>query len=67
MSKFQMVELLSVKQAAQALAVKEATIRAWLARRKLPFVRCGRSVRIPADAIMEFIERNTIPARESRQ
>jgi excisionase family DNA binding protein len=37
-----------------------------LRRKNLPFVRCGRAVRIPAEAVAEFIERNTIPAREPR-
>jgi excisionase family DNA binding protein len=62
-----MLKLLSVKEAGEALAVKPATIRAWLLRRKLPRVNCGRAVRIPAAAIAEFIERNTIPAKEGRQ
>jgi len=62
-----MIQLLTVKQAADALGLKVATIRAWLARRKLPRVNCGRAVRIPAEAVAEFIERNTIPAREPRR
>ena len=62
-----MTQLLTVKQAAEALGLKAATIRAWLSRRRLPCVRCGRAVRIPAQAIAEFIERNTIPAREERR
>ncbi len=59
-------QLLTVKQAAELLGLKVATIRAWVSRRKLPRVSCGRSVRIPAAAIAEFIERHTIPAREER-
>lgn len=62
-----MMQLYTVKQAAEALGLKPATIRAWLSRRKLPRVNCGRAVRIPAEAIAEFIERNTIPAREARR
>lgn len=57
-----MSQLLTVKEAADSLGLKVATIRAWLASRKLPRVNCGRAVRIPAEAIAEFIERNTIPA-----
>jgi excisionase family DNA binding protein len=57
--------LLTVNQAAEALGLKPSTIRAWLLRRKnLPFVRCGRAVRVPAEAIERFIVENTIPARE---
>jgi excisionase family DNA binding protein len=61
-----MSELYTVKQAAEALGLRPATIRAWLSRRKLPRVNCGRAVRIPAEAVAEFIERNTIPARKER-
>jgi excisionase family DNA binding protein len=62
-----MAQLLTVKQAADTLGLKVATIRAWLLRRKLPRVNCGRAVRIPADAITQFIERNTVPAKEERR
>jgi excisionase family DNA binding protein len=59
--------LLTVREAAEQLGLRECTIRLWLAQRKLPRVNCGRAVRIPAHAIAEFIERNTIPAREERR
>jgi excisionase family DNA binding protein len=63
-----MTKLLSIKEASELLGLKPATIRAWQARRKnLPFVRCGRAIRIPAEAIAQFIERNTIPAKEERR
>jgi excisionase family DNA binding protein len=62
-----MTQLLTVKQAADALGLKVATIRAWISRHKLPRVNCGRAVRIPAEAIAQFIERNTVPAREERR
>lgn len=62
-----MKQLLTVAEAAEALGLKVATIRAWVSRRKLPRVSCGRAVRIPAQAIADFIERNTIPAREERR
>jgi excisionase family DNA binding protein len=61
-----MPKLLSVKEAGAALGLKPATIRAWILRRKhLPFVRCGRAVRIPHEAIEKFISDNTVPVRES--
>lgn len=62
-----MSKLLSIKEASELLALKPTTIRAWLLRRKLPRVNCGRAVRIPAEAIAQFIERNTVPAREERR
>jgi excisionase family DNA binding protein len=62
-----MSKLLSIKETSEMLALKPATIRAWLLRRKLPRVSCGRAVRIPAEAIAQFIERNTIPAKDEPQ
>jgi excisionase family DNA binding protein len=62
-----MQKLLNIREASEALAVKPATIRAWLLRRKLPRVNCGRAVRIPSQAVAEFIQRNTIPAKEERR
>jgi excisionase family DNA binding protein len=62
-----MKNLLTVAETAEALNVKISTVRAWLLRRKLPRVNCGRAVRIPCDAIAQFIERNTVPAREERR
>jgi excisionase family DNA binding protein len=61
-----MTQLLTVKQAAELLGLKVATIRAWLLRRKLPRVNCGRAVRIPMEAIEQFIAENKIPSREPR-
>lgn len=59
-------KLLTIDQAAQLLGVKPATLRAWRALRKnLPFVQCGRAVRVPAEAIERFITDNTIPPREA--
>jgi len=61
-----MSQLLTVKQTADLLGLKVATIRTWVYQRRLPCVRCGRAVRIPADAVDLFIKQNTIPAREHR-
>jgi excisionase family DNA binding protein len=55
--------LLNVNEAAQLLGLKPATLRAWILRRKIEFVRVGRAVRIPAAAIAQYIERNTVPAK----
>jgi excisionase family DNA binding protein len=46
-----MKNLLTVAEAADALNIKVATVRAWLAQRKLPRVNCGRAVRVPGEAI----------------
>ena len=58
--------MLTVREAAALLGIKECTVRLWLAQRKLAFVRCGRAIRIPRGEVQSFIERNTIPARTVR-
>jgi excisionase family DNA binding protein len=58
--------LLTVAEAADALGLKPATIRAWLYKRKLPYVRCGRAIRVPRQAVEEFVARHTVSARPER-
>ncbi len=56
--------LLTVRTFASAIGLREQTVYGWLAARRIPFVRIGRSVRIPADALAALVANNTIPARE---
>lgn len=57
---------LTVAEAANELSVSVFTIRAWLARRKLGYVKLGRSVRVPAAEIARFVERGTVPPIKPR-
>ena len=60
--------LLRVEEAADLLAVKPSTIRAWLLRRRIGKVRIGqRAVRIAASEVERIISEGTIPAREVRR
>jgi excisionase family DNA binding protein len=54
-------------EAALELGLKEATVRVWVARRRLSSVKLGRAVRIPLEAIEQLIRDSTIPARPSRR
>jgi excisionase family DNA binding protein len=57
--------LLSVREAALRLGVREGTMRAWLSERRLPRVYLGRRcIRIPERAVEAFIQTGTVPARE---
>jgi excisionase family DNA binding protein len=56
----------SVRQAAEELNLSTATIRAWLASRKLGYVRLGRAIRIPADEIRRLLTEGMVPARVDR-
>ena len=57
---------LTVAQTAAQTGLSQATIRAWIAQRRLTYVRLGRAIRIPASVVAELIQRGTIPAREGR-
>lgn len=56
--------LLTVEQAAEALALKPSTIRAWILYRRLAVVRPGgRSVRVPVSEVERIITEGLTPAR----
>lgn len=50
-----MVHLLTVVQAAEILGTSERFPRRLIAERRIRFVRVGRHVRIPEDALSEFV------------
>ena len=58
--------LLRVDESADRLGMKVVTIRSWIAKRKIGFVRLGRSIRIPESEISRLISENTVPARAPR-
>jgi len=51
----------TVEQAASELNLSRATIRAWIAQRRLGHVRLGRAIRIPADEIRRVLETGYVP------
>jgi len=53
--------LLSVKEAAARTGHKEATWRAWVLRRKVPFHKFGRSIRIAESDLIRMIEESRVP------
>lgn len=57
----------TVVQAAEELNLSRATIRAWIAQRRLGYIRLGRSVRIPAAEIQRVLEAGFVPAAPERR
>jgi excisionase family DNA binding protein len=48
-------KLLSVESVAEKLDLKASTIRKRILQKRIPYVKIGRSVRIPIEAVNELI------------
>jgi excisionase family DNA binding protein len=59
--------LMSLPQAAEELGITVNTLRAWVYRRKIGYVKIGRSVRVSESTIQRIIDRGTMPALEDRR
>jgi excisionase family DNA binding protein len=55
-----MDQLLSIDEAAELLGTTARFPRRLVAERRIRFVKVGRHVRIPASALIEFIQEGTI-------
>jgi excisionase family DNA binding protein len=53
--------LLTVLEAAEVLALKPKTVRAWIAARRIASVRLGSAVRVPVSEVERLIEDGTTP------
>lgn len=53
-------ELLTVGEAGKKLRLQESTIRAWILKRKIPFVRLGRRVFVRNTDCQELINANVV-------
>ena len=52
----------TVQEAATELNLSRATIRAWIAQRRLGHIRLGRAIRVPAAEIHRMLETGYVPA-----
>lgn len=56
--------LLNVAEAAERLGLSPFTVRTWIARRRIAFVKVGpRAVRISEAEIDRLVNQGTVPAR----
>lgn len=59
-------KLKSLSQAAEELGVTVNTLRAWIYRRKIPYTKIGRCVRVSDATIAKIIDRGSVPALDGR-
>jgi excisionase family DNA binding protein len=55
--------LLTVAEAASLLRLRPSTMRAWVLRRKIPYVKVGRLVRLRRADVEALIAASLVPAR----
>jgi excisionase family DNA binding protein len=58
--------LLSVPESAEYLGLKMPTLRAWILRRRIPFVRLGRRVFLRKESLDQLIQQGSVPPRAAR-
>ena len=58
----QKTELLTVDEASDFLRLKPSTVRSWLLKRRLPFIKLGSRVFLRASDLQSFIESGLRPA-----
>lgn len=57
--------LLTIAEASAILRLRPSTLRAWVLRRKLPYCKVGRLVRIRRTDVEHLIAASVVPAREN--
>lgn len=58
--------LLTVLEAAVILRLRPSTLRAWILKRRVPFVKLGSRVFLRRADVSALIESSIVPAREGR-
>lgn len=59
--------LLTLPEASSLLRLKTSTLRAWLLRRKIPYVKVGRLVRLRRADVEALIAASLVPARPTAE
>jgi len=60
-------ELLTFRETSDWIKVKIPTLRKWAAQRKMPTVRIGRGLRVPAKWVSEQIQAGYQPAVDAKE
>ncbi len=59
-------DLLDVEEAAAFLHVKVATVRAWVLKSKVSYVKLGRRIFLRRGDLEQLIQRSVVPAEGTR-
>jgi excisionase family DNA binding protein len=64
---FQKTAPKTVPETARALGISRHTVRAWIAQRRIGYLKLGRSVRIPQAEIERILRESAVPAEPRRR
>lgn len=67
MSLAQAIPPKSVLEAAKALGISVHTVRSWIARHRIGYLKLGRAVRIPQTEIDRILRESAVPALASTE
>ena len=59
-----MSNLLTIPQVAQKLQVAEVTVRSWITKGEITFIKVGKGVRIKEEWLAGWLERRTVKAKK---
>ena len=62
-----MGELLTLPEVASLLRLRVSTLRAWVLRRKIPYIKVGRLVRLRRSDVQRLIDMSVVPACEEQE
>lgn len=60
-------DLLRIEEVAAVLRIQPSTVRSWVLKRKIPYCKCGRLVRVKRADVEALIERSVVPAADREQ
>ena len=59
--------LLTVKEAAELLGLKESRVRTAIFRREIPYIKIGALIRLSKNDLIQWLERQTVLPRKCSQ
>lgn len=59
--------IMTVPEAAKVMRVAEVTTRKWVAERRIPHIRLGSRIMIRKKDVIDFLDKNYHPAKESQK
>ena len=59
-------DLLDVEEAAAFLHVKVATVRSWVLKSRISYVKLGRRVFLQRQDLLDLIARSVVPAEQEK-